>query len=47
MEETDLEAIGITETEHRTKLLKAAAALPKLEPIGRILTKKITNLDHL
>ncbi|XP_046569449.1 ankyrin repeat and SAM domain-containing protein 1A-like isoform X4 [Haliotis rubra] len=37
MEEQDLESIGITDTEHRTKLLKAANSLPKLEPIGRSL----------
>ncbi|XP_046569447.1 ankyrin repeat and SAM domain-containing protein 1A-like isoform X2 [Haliotis rubra] len=35
MEEQDLESIGITDTEHRTKLLKAANSLPKLEPIDQ------------
>lgn len=34
MEESDLEAIGITSAEHRKKILDSAKALPQLTPIG-------------
>ena len=36
MEESDLEAIGITSAEHRKKILDSAKSLPQLTPIGTI-----------
>lgn len=39
MEESDLEAIGITSAEHRKKILDSAKALPQLTPIGNQSTE--------
>lgn len=41
MEESDLEAIGITSAEHRKKILDSAKALPQLTPIGNQSTEAI------
>lgn len=43
MEESDLEAIGITSAEHRKKILDSAKALPQLTPIGNQSTEATCN----
>lgn len=43
MEESDLETIGITSSEHRKKILDSAKALPQLTPIGNQSTEMTCN----
>lgn len=43
MEESDLEIIGITSSEHRKKILDSAKALPQLTPIGNQSTEMTCN----